>query len=355
MLNIENNPFYEKITTNFRYNDISIDKNEFVSFGNLLNTFAGIEVVQSYTLSDVIVTDSILDYYLNPNSIYYFNPSINSLYSNFLIGLSTIWKYDNFTLGLTDLLNLTFNRENTALCMAGVEFGGKSYVHAPDPLMGINITGENSTNIKLCKAFTSLLLSEIESQMLELSGIDSISSTDHLFTEIINGQNYTINITNNTLTIKLTDDNTTLWLLDLENATVYSLFINNNFTYKGATSQNSEYCCPNDFLTQIVGELTVQVHYDLPKQSYINNSNTAPPEILKALAYGGASLTAGMAAVLLKSLPYAIELGGSPALGVVLCIAACLIVSVGLNAYSNGGDYREALGSTLLDFALGLA
>lgn len=354
-MSIKNNPSYEKITTQFRYNNISIDKNEFVSFGNLLNTFAGIEVVQSYTLSDVIVTDSILDYYLNPNSIYYFNPSINSLYSNFLIGLSTIWKYDNFTLGLTDLLNLTANRENTALCMAGVEFGGKSYVHAPDPLMGINITGENSTNIKLCKAFTSLLLSEIESQMLNLTGIDSISSTDHLFTEIINGQNYTINITNNTLTIKLTDDNTTLWLFDLENATVYSLFINNNFTYKGAISQNSEYCCPNDFLTQIVGELTVQVHYDLPKQSYINNSNTVPPEILKALAHGGASLTAGMAAVLLKSLPYAIACGIWPAVGVGIGIAVCLYVSYQLNLYYNDGNHQDAIYSTFESFLLGLA
>ena len=354
LLNITNNPSYEKITTHFRYNNIFIEKNEYVSFGNLLNTFAGIEVVQSYTLSDVIITDSIMDYYLNQTSQYRMAP-LNALYSNFLIGLSTIWKYDNITLGLTDMLNLTANREYTALCMAGVEFGGKSYVHAPDPLMGINITGENNTNVLLCRAFTSLLLSEIESQMLSLTGIESISSMDYLFTEIINGQNYTVNITNNTLTIKLANDNTTLWLLDMENGTVYSLFINNNFTYKGATSQNNEYCCPNNFLTQIVGELTVQVHYNLPKQNYANNSNTIPPEILKGLAFVGASATAGMAAVLLKSLPYVIELGLWPALGVGIVIAGCLFISFCLNWYYNGGDYRDALGSTLQGFALGLA
>ena len=178
---------------------------------------------------------------------------------------------------------------------------------------------------------------------------------DYLFTEIINGQNYTVNITNNTLTIKLANDNTTLWLLDMENGTVYSLFINNNFTYKGATSQNNEYCCPNNFLTQIVGELTEKIHYNLPKENYINNSNTIPPYILKGLAFVGASATAGMAAVLLKSLPYVIELGLWPALGVGIVIAGCLFISFCLNWYYNGGDYRDALGSTLQGFALGLA
>ncbi|WP_298523074.1 Ig-like domain repeat protein [uncultured Methanobrevibacter sp.] len=354
LLSIENNPSYEKIATNFRYNDISIDKNEFVSFGNLLNTFAGIEVVQSYTLSDVIVTDSILDYYLNPNGIYYFDPSINSLYSNFLIGLSTIWKYDEFTLGLTDLLNLTANRENTALCMAGVEFGGKSYVHAPDPLMGINITGENNTNIKLCKAFTSLLLSEIESQVLYLTGIESISSMDYLFTEIINGQNYTVNITNNTLTIKLANDNTTLWLLDMENGTVYSLFINNNFTYKGATSQNSEYCCPNDFLTSITNALSGTLYKNnsdtTNPKSYANNglSDTDKKILLQIGASAAATLSA---AFIMISLPYIGIIPFFPVLGIFIG-AGCLLfgVSLLLNYYENGENGGKALVSTSFDF-----
>lgn len=128
-MNIENNPSYEKIATNFRYNNISIDKNEFVSFGNLLNTFAGIEVVQSYTLSDVIVTDSILDYYLNPNGIYYFDLNkilpfeIRKTEGFILFIILTIALYLiilNFMGISISNMNITLNAQNIMTWIAGI-------------------------------------------------------------------------------------------------------------------------------------------------------------------------------------------------------------------------------------------
>ena len=81
-----------------------------------------------------------------------------------------------------------------------------TYIHTTNPILGLEFNGTNTNDAYICKAISSLLLGEIESKSLELTGRKSNSSLNTIFTEILNGRNYTITTDNETLTIQLEDN-----------------------------------------------------------------------------------------------------------------------------------------------------
>ena len=352
---IINFPSVEKITTSFSSNGLSVVKDEFVSFGKNYIPLSDIEVVQTYTLTDCLITSEIIEFYLNQQDQY--GPFVlSSVYTNFLTGLHTIWEYDQFSNEISKLLNLSVNRENTTMALSGSDYYGNTYVHCPNPTLNLNFLGEDVENIILCRSLSSLLLSEFEAQSLRLRGFDCNSSLYMLFSEMLAGKNFTINITNNILCIKLNDDDSILWLFDLENGIVYDWVILNEFQYKGAISNIGIYCCIDYYKTETVNNIDGEL------QS-MNNSHcyslelTLPENVKKGLAVGFASLLTGSAAVLiLNSLPYLGLMPLIPALAVPLLVGVVLIAGAwALNTYANDGNPNYGLGDTLTDFILGCA
>ena len=105
------------------------------------------------------------------------------------------------------------------------------------------------------------MLGEIESKSLELTGRKSNSSLNTIFTEILNGRNYTITTDNETLTIQLEDNENCSWLYNINSGLIYDLINYDNFTYKGAISQAGNTTCPFLFVEVMVGSITEQLRY----------------------------------------------------------------------------------------------
>ena len=95
----------------------------------------------------------------------------------------------------SSLLDVNVSRDDYAVVMSGVDFHHNAYVHSVDPVLALNFTGENSNNTYMCCALSSLLFGEVESQALNLTGRESNSSVSFIFSEILNGANFTLNFT----------------------------------------------------------------------------------------------------------------------------------------------------------------
>ena len=70
-----------------------------------------------------------------------------------------------FNAEFTSLFDVNVNRGGYAVVMSGVDSSYNAYVHGIDPVLALNFTGENN-NTYMCRALSSLLFGEIESQAL---------------------------------------------------------------------------------------------------------------------------------------------------------------------------------------------
>ncbi|MBQ2666877.1 hypothetical protein [Methanobrevibacter sp.] len=196
------------------------------------------------------------------------------------------------------------------------------------------------------------MLGEIESKSLELTGRKSNSSLNTIFTEILNGRNYTITTDNETLTIQLEDNENCSWLYNINSGLIYDLINYDNFTYKGAISQAGNTTCPFLFVEVMVGSITEQLRYKGNISS--NYSFILSEKDKKILAEVTASLSLSSAAILLEySIPLLI-VGtiSTPILIPFLIGISLIVIGYELNKYAVGD--KEALGSTAYSFVQGL-
>lgn len=75
----------------------------------------------------------------------------------------------------------------------------------------------------MCRALSSMLFGEIESQALNLTGRESNSSVHFIFSEILNGANFTLNFTDGILTIQITGNENYTFIFDINTGLVYDL------------------------------------------------------------------------------------------------------------------------------------
>ena len=351
-MNITNLPSYEMVITEFSFNNQSIVKDEWVSFARHLNS-CGVEVVQRYAISNILISDDVMEYAIDRFNNYYFLFD-ESAYSSFLTALSTIWLFDETADSISDLFDVDVSREGYAVVMSGVDSSYNAYVHSVDPILALNFTGENSNNTYLCRALSSLLFGEIESQALNLSGRESNSSVSFIFSEILNGANFTLNFTDGILTIQLAGNENYTFIFDLNTGLVYDLTKYGNFTYKGAISNVVPNLCPYLFIDTIT--YNVQ-NYSLNNisnnySSYLELSDTNKKILLEA----GGSFSISGAAV---AAPYALNsivlivVGGAitstAALPIALCVSLIIIGYV-LYYYADDNDPLRALGDVMYGF-----
>ena len=92
--------------------------------------------------------------------------------------------YDGFVNNLSDYYNVSYGRNNFVVSMCGMEYGNASYIHCPNPLMGISVSGDSWINVYIVKYLSSLMLGEIESAVLNMAGGHCHSSVYEIFSRI---------------------------------------------------------------------------------------------------------------------------------------------------------------------------
>ena len=362
MNQIYNFPLWEKVITSFNVNGTNIVKPETISQGlygsSSINDF---EVVQSFIITNTPISSRIVKYYLDQNNDIPIG-GMKAVYGTFLTALSTNWMYDNMMRDLIYLYKLSSStRDKFNVVMCGVEFGGTSYVHCPDPSMGLTLNGENSNNVLVCRLISSLLLSQIENNALKLTGIDGTSSVYELFSRILNLENFTVDFKDNYLTITLNNTNEYKIIFNLDTGLVYDLYQKDDFVYKGATSSQDCYCY-HDGLTDTI-EKSIQINLN---ETAGYNFDRGLPELseedlntLKKYAVDLASeFCIGASAVGIATF---ISLVGE---GLVLTsflfpplalAGVSLIIAVILKSYVDDGKFNKSVGDCLTSLAFDMA
>uniref|UniRef100_UPI00388EC141 hypothetical protein n=1 Tax=Methanobrevibacter sp. TaxID=66852 RepID=UPI00388EC141 len=207
----------------------------------------------------------------------------------------------NFHTASTNLFDVDVSREGYAVVMSGVDSSYNAYVHSVDPVLALNFTGENSNNTYLCRALSSLLFGEIESQALNLSGRESNSSVSFIFSEILNGTDFTLNFTDGILTIQLAGNENYTFIFDLTTGLVYDLTKYGNFTYKGAISCEPNGNCPFIFMYTVVENFHEAIRYkgDL---TYHGPEHKIPDNVKGNITEALATLSASSAAVIISTI-----------------------------------------------------
>lgn len=362
MNQIYNFPSWEKVITSFNINGTNIVKPETMSQGlygsSNINDF---EVVQSFIITNTPISSRIVKYYLNQNNDIPIG-GMKAVYGTFLTALSTNWMYDNMMRDLIYLYKLSSStRDKFNVVMCGVEFGGNSYVHCPDPSMGLTLNGENSNNVLVCRLISSLLLSQIENNALKLAGIDGTSSVYELFSRILNLENFTVDFKDNYLTITLNNTNEYKIIFDLDTGLVYDLYQKDDFVYKGATSSYDCYCYHDGLTDTIENSIQINLHetagynFDqgLPQLSEedLNTLKKYAVDLASEFCIGASAVgiatfisLVGEGLVLTSFLFPPLALAG-----------VSLIIAVILKSYVDDGKFNKSIGDCLTSLAFNMA
>ncbi len=346
-MNIINLPSKEKVRTIFSVGTNCFIKDEWMNFENN-NHPCGVDFVQSYAVTDCLITPSMVDYLLNFSDNMILN-AYDTGFASFLTALSCFWMFDESASQLGDVFNVSVNRENCAVVMSGMDCDSNVYVHVLDPVLGLNFSGDNVNDTYFCQALSSLLLGDIEARALGLSGRLSNSSLYMIFSEILNGGNFTLLYENGTIIVQLTDNDNCSFVFDIDSGLVYDLSYYDNFTYKGAISTETNECCPYIFLYSLVGGLYQELRYN----GNLSNSNSEfiiPENIRRSLAGTLASFATASAVILASAA--ILSIGAIPfiAVAVPIIIAAGLIYAAyELNKYQYNNNVNKAKEETFIN------
>jgi hypothetical protein len=238
-------PSKEYITTKFSMNNYTVERKETVTYGTYYapasSLGSGFECVQSFAVVKNIVTDEIVQQWLNRNITYPVG-GLKAAYGTFMTALTTLWLSDKLADEMASCLNVTWNRFTPTVVMAGVT-GGKAYVHCQDPAMGMSINGD-SQNVMFFRFVNSLMLSEIENGVLSSTGLQVNSTLSRIISGILNGEPFLFVLDEeaNRLTLMLEGNEKFYIIIDLNTGLVLNIVDENGSFYKGATSQDNGYC-----------------------------------------------------------------------------------------------------------------
>ena len=346
MLKISNFPTKEKITTQFKINGTSIIKNEWVSFGKHYDRENSFEVIQSYATTDKPITKEILNYFMELNQGFPIG-FMKASYGTFLTSLNTIKIYDEFLQDISNLYDIKPIRNGFAVSMCGVEYGGVAYVHSPDPTMKYKLIGDWE-NAYICRYFSSLLLSELESYSLNCAGITSTSPVNFIFSNILN-KNFTVSLLDDYLVIQIDEHPEYQLRLNLSNGLMYDLSIMNDFLYKGAISNSPYNYCFHDGLTnKIIFNLTKNNDKNLNDKSIKIDKDLQLflEDVLSDFSLASAAVMIPAILVFIGTLPIT-------ALAIPIVIVTLLIIGgVGLKWHANGGNLNNAIGDSITSIIL---
>ncbi|MBF4469087.1 MAG: hypothetical protein ISP01_06750 [Methanobrevibacter arboriphilus] len=249
-------PSMENITTIFQINNETITKTETISFGKGPNydSSNGFEIVQSFAIVKNIVTDDVVQEWLNKSNLYPVG-GMKAAYGTFLTALATIWVSDKLANANAPDYNVTWNRTKLTITMGGVNYMGRAYLHTPDANMGKNITSNNESNIIGFRLILSMSIQEIESYVLSLAGIGTNSSLSNIIGAIDN-LNFTMVRDGELMIISTEDGSNSSMIINTTSGLVKNLVEDDDFVYKGVISDAIAYCFHDTLSDLLINGLT---------------------------------------------------------------------------------------------------
>ncbi|WP_407391350.1 hypothetical protein [Methanobrevibacter sp.] len=350
-MSIVNLPSKERVRSVFNLEDDCIVKDEWLNFDNNIHV-CGIDLVQSYAVADCLVNTGMVEYLLDFSDGMILN-AYDSGFSSFLTALSCVWMFDGSAVQVGDVFNVSVYRGDCAVVMSGADSDFNAYVHALDPVLGLDFSGGNVNDTYLCRALCSLLFGDIESKALGFSDRLSNSSLDVIFSEILNGGNFTVLYENGTLIIQLSGNGNCSFVFDMDSGLVYDWSYYDNFSYKGAISTQCNSNCPFLFLSTAVWKLHQQVRYNvnLPDNDFQYELSDKDKRLFTE---AGAALALSSSTVLLEySIPLlVVGAVSAPVVAPFLLGVALIVVAYELNCYASNGN-NDAFGNTIYGFVQG--
>jgi hypothetical protein len=237
-------------------NGEKIEKKETITYGrgSGYQSGNGFEVVQSYAIVKNIVTDNVMQQWLNKNSSYPVG-GMKAAYGTFLTALTTIWLSDKLSNANSPKYNVTWSRAKGTITMAGVNYMGGAYLHVSDVSMGMHITSNNESNVIGFRFINSMCIQEIENYVLSLTGLTTNSSLNNVVNAIDNLK-FTMVRDGELMIISTEDGSNSSMVINTTSGLVKNLVESDGFVYKGVISSGVFWCFHNQLTNFFINGLT---------------------------------------------------------------------------------------------------
>ena len=267
-------PTKEDIMTRFIINGKEeLEKPETISYGlgDKYQKTYGFEVLQSYAIINEKITQDIVDNWISKSSGFTSRLGITNVYGMFMASLSTAWMADELANSYSKEYDVNWKRTKTTTILGGMNLN-KTYIHILNADMGMDVTGNNETNIGTFKLINSIALPELEKIALNpISDLfsDNITSSLEELSRI--HSNYSI-IFNDDLAIIQIDSSNTSIIINQSSGVANVIMKDDDFFYKGATINTINDCCS---CTQVTRYITTRL-VDDSFRLFVTNPLTYP-------------------------------------------------------------------------------
>ena len=258
---INTTPYNTSFTSNFL--NYTIDKKDYLNHIHTSNYTIPFQTVQSYVLTNRIITKSDITNWLNRSTKYGKNYLNYTCYGSYLTALTAVYMNDEMCKYYGGYNNVTFTRGKDTQTLIGVDSYGTTYSNIYDPTLAIVITNHPTINESIQFRFmTTSMLSEWERQSIRLSG-QNVTEPLYQFYKDLGIKNNTVifTIDNSTglLTITPTSNASYYIVIDLKTGiTKVMTNTTENELIKGAISNPGQgYCYHRDrsnTLTDLLGK-----------------------------------------------------------------------------------------------------
>lgn len=268
----------ENILTKFKINGKDeLEKQETISYGNSkkYRTAMGFEVLQSFAIINEKVTKSILENWVSKNSQYLNRFGVMNLYGMFLASLETCWIADELSDNYAKEFNVEWKRTNTVTILGGINLE-KTYMHILNADMGMKVTGNNVSHVKIFNLMNSIYLPKIEQYSLKNVAeryMDNINSSLDNIMSSISSHSFSFIKMGEIVYIMSEDGRNSTIALNTTSGVANVLVVENGFAYKGATIKTTSDCCgvgimPQDIIKGIRSSIT---EFDKNADNFLNN------------------------------------------------------------------------------------
>ena len=251
----------EDLITRFTVNGKEeLEKLETISYGLNENyrTGMGFEVLQSYSIINEKISQTILENWISRNPDYLNRFGVMNVYGMHLASLETTWLADKLADKYSKEFNVKWNRENPLTILGGINLED-TYLNILNADMGMEVKGDDETNKTLFRLVNSFNLPNIEDYALSAVATRYLDNTtdsfDNIFSAIISGEFSIVEM--GEMIYLLAEDGSNSAIVLNHTSGVANVIISHNATvYKGSSISTTKDCCgvgilPKDIIAGI--------------------------------------------------------------------------------------------------------
>lgn len=259
----------ELITTSFKSNQdiLSLSRHEIISHSQLSNANS-FEVIQSYLLTNQIITQDVLNDWMDKNESYDYGMR-KAAYGTALTALTTLHYNDMITAYYAYYFNITYSRQEDTTILTGVNINQQTYTTTNDPTTGYTIYSGTDANRFYFRLMTTLMFSECERMAIQSSLQNATSGLLTFYKELLHYQDLTFTYDNITHIMNVTTVNPDYYIEVDMTTEIAKVFLNAetsyetldiNETFKGAHGTIGEGGCYHNQKTENLLNTTRKIY-----------------------------------------------------------------------------------------------